>query len=174
MELSITGQEAILSYLRQVKFKKRVIGGVDEEDALDKIEHVTGMYKDLVVDLQGQLEAMQQEIQRYEGYEAARTELVVRANREAEKIITQAKVQAEKLVEQKERETERQLAGRRAEIEQLAQQRKSMEVEMDNLVMQMKTTVRLIAGDLSQMLKLASELESKIGRTQTGNDAGGV
>ncbi|RFZ75639.1 hypothetical protein DS742_27915 [Lacrimispora amygdalina] len=167
MELSIIGQEAIAAYLRQMKFKKRTFGGVDEDDALDKIEHITGMYRDLAEELQGQVEEMQQDIQRQE---AERAELIARARREAEKIIMQAKVWAE----QKEHETDRQLAGRRAEIEQLAKQRRDMETEMNNLLLQMKATIRLISGDLGQMLRLAGGVERKMDDGRTGNDAGNV
>lgn len=172
MELLVARQEAITAYLRQMKFKKKAFGGVDEEDALDKIEHVTGMYRDLVIDLQGQIEAVQQNIQRLE---TERTELVVRARHEAEKIITQAKVQAEAIAEQKEYETDCQLAGKRTDIEQLSKLHKDMEAEMDNLTFQMKTTVRLIAEDLEQILRLAGGLDGKIDNCrQAGNDVGGV
>lgn len=167
MELLVAGQEAIAAYLRQMKFKKKFIGGIDEDDALDKIEHITGMYRDLAQDLQGQVEEMQQYVQRQE---AERAELIVRAKRDAEKIIMQVKVWAE----QQEQETNRQLAGRRAEIEQLAKRRRDMEAELDNLMLQIKATLRLITGDLGQMLQLAGEVEKKMDDGRTGNDAGNV
>ena len=171
MELRVDGQKAIINYLRQIRFKKKALGGVDEEDVLDKVEHVAKMYTDLIEGLQGQIESLQQDRLQFEN---ERTELIVRVRREAEKIITQAKVQAEALADQKEREIDRNLAGRRAEIEQLTKRRRDMEAEMDTLVIQMKTTMRLIAGDLGQMLKLTSGLDSKMDYRRTGNDAGGV
>lgn len=171
MELPVAGQEAITAYLRQMKFKKKIIGGVDEDDALDKIEHVTGMYRDLVEDLQGQIESMQQDIQRHE---AEREELLVRARRDAEKIIMQAKMQADSLAEQKEHEADRQLAGRRSEIEQLAKRRRDMEAERENLMLNMKATMRLIASDLDQMLKLAGGLDGKMDDYRKAKDAGDV
>lgn len=171
MELPVNGQEAITAYLRQMKFRKRIIGGVDEEDTLDKIEHVNGMYRDLVENLQGRIDAMQKDMQRYE---AERTELIVQARHEAEKIIMQAKVQAEALAEQKEHEIDRRLAVRRAEIEQLVIQRRDMEAEMDNFTLQMKTTLRLIAGDLGQILKLAGGLDGKTDYCRIEDGAGDV
>ncbi len=61
MERIATGQEAITAFLRKMQFKKRIIGGVEEEDVLDKMEHVTKMYQDLIENLKRQNVSLKQE-----------------------------------------------------------------------------------------------------------------
>ena len=190
-----SGQEAITSYLRQMKFKRKVIGGVDEEDVLDKIEHITKLYKSLIEDLQSQVEQLQKSgkeqeerlsllqiernsvIQEREALtaktqelvsvmqrnEREHVELVAQAEREAQKILMQARIQAENLAAQKERE-----------IEQLTRRREVVENKLDDLILQIKATIRLIAGDLGQMQNLANGIEGKLDRYRDGNETKGV
>ncbi|WP_139257427.1 hypothetical protein [Desulforamulus aeronauticus] len=61
MEIATTYQSQITAFLCQMKFKKRIIGGVDEEDVLDKIKHITEMYKDVEVALLRQNAFVQQD-----------------------------------------------------------------------------------------------------------------
>ena len=194
MELMPTGEKAITAYLRQMKFNRKVVGGVDEESVLDQIECITKMYRDLIEGLQRQVEQLQNagnekdrrlsslQMERdailqqnellaaknkdivnfMQRNESQRTELVAKAQREAQKILMQAKIQAENLVAEKERE-----------IEQLTRRRKAMEVELDNLMLQMKTTMRVVVGDLGQMLNLVNGLDGKLDRCWDGNESSG-
>ena len=54
-------QTSIAVFLRQMKFKKKAMGGVDEEDVLDKIKHITRMYQDLTETFQHQNASLQQD-----------------------------------------------------------------------------------------------------------------
>ena len=54
MEIKTTNQTSIAAFLHQMKFKKKIIGGVDEEDVLDKITHIINIYNDLTEDLNNQ------------------------------------------------------------------------------------------------------------------------
>jgi DNA repair exonuclease SbcCD ATPase subunit len=197
-------QETITVYLRQMKFKKRTIGGVEEEDVLDKIDHITTMYRDLSERLRNQNSSLQQETRslrsqveelrkseleknaRLSSLQAERSsmqleyqaslekiktlqqpekdgaEFILRVQREAQKILTQAKLQAENLDAQKAREIDHNQAARRLEINRLSRQREALDYKMTEFTLQTKTALQMISSDLHQVLNLSKELDGKI------------
>lgn len=54
-------QKSITAFLCSMKFKPKWIGGIDEEDVLNKIEQITKLYREWVTLLQDQNTALQQE-----------------------------------------------------------------------------------------------------------------
>lgn len=42
------GQQGIAEWLEKVRFRKRLLGGVDEADVWKKLEELTGLYRDAI------------------------------------------------------------------------------------------------------------------------------
>ena len=45
MSLPETHEEKIADFLKQMKFRRKIFGGVDEKDVLQKIEQLNELYK---------------------------------------------------------------------------------------------------------------------------------
>lgn len=208
MEIIDARLEAIADFLCGMKFKTKLIGGIEEEDVLNKIEHITKLYQDLVEVVQDQnacllqensflknrLKQHQQELQKKDErlsslqeektsiqqeykvshtkaqelidmirrQEKEREELVIKAQREAQRILAHAKIQAENFTVQKNRELQQQMQVRQLEIEQLLKRRKTIEDEINSQICKTKSSLQLVTEDLYQMLNLAKDLDRKM------------
>lgn len=56
MKMSLSGQAEITNFLCQMDFRKKTIGGVDEEDVLDKFEHLTKLYESWIKSMQQEID----------------------------------------------------------------------------------------------------------------------
>jgi len=135
------GMEVITQYLRNMDFKKSVMGGCDKEDVLDKIEELTGLYKQYIdgiineseqwaaayeelranvqkwqthsESLQTQLNASMEEQMKNKqtihmlqeslaSQEKSNSEVVLKAEQEAQQILVRAKMQADAMINQRQ------------------------------------------------------------------------
>lgn len=68
MKVVINRQEVITAFLCNMRFKTKLIGGVEEKDVLNKIEMIISLYQDWIEHLQSRNASLYQEnvfLQRY-------------------------------------------------------------------------------------------------------------
>lgn len=61
MSISREQEEKITSFLRQVKFRKKVFGGVDEKDVWQKIQQLNDMYSQALIAERARYDALLEE-----------------------------------------------------------------------------------------------------------------
>lgn len=133
-----SGMEEVKNYLRQLEFKRKLFGGCDKEDVLQKMHTVTMMFREQISQREEELEAVQKKMAQQEAeFEADRQKMAQReteledarqqiAQREAEFEADRQKMALQEAELESARQQIAQLAAdsaaREATCQQLAQQ----------------------------------------------------
>lgn len=151
-------EQNVEDYIRHLSFKKRVIGGCDEEDVLLKMHQLSVLYREQINELQNQLEL---EKKQKNALEMNLTELQSNQNGCAQK-----SEQLSSLLNSTESAKEHILHGARGkdlqEAEQLDREIQLLKYRKDSLNLELTDTAKAIIQALNSVQEKMTSLQNQV------------
>lgn len=154
----LEGLSEIARYIEEMEFKKKSLGGCSEEDVMEKIGDICGMYEDLIrelCDTQSQLEDSAQK--RQAEYQKKSTELLESMNQiqeYREHAVTRAEEEAAQILE----ETQKRAKEEEKKIAALQERYTRALQEYKKKTEQLKQEGEAFSGKVREILKQIEDL----------------
>ncbi|MCL2695316.1 MAG: hypothetical protein FWE69_03210 [Clostridiales bacterium] len=159
MEQTKISMTDIVEYLRNMSFKTKPFGGCDKEDVLDKIEELTRMYQRILNDMAQEVEQLKGEREaRQEQLKQELSEMLTRAQHEANQIRVKAEADAQAHVDERKAEVDQ----LRKECGELIAQKAQVKKNWDNELLDQKVLLRVIGEELGSMMTAVGALGEKL------------